>query len=180
MSPKYKRHIRCWDANCLLGWLANEQDKVPALRSIFNAAEEPDSNVHIITSALAFVEVLWLKPHPRLTREKEQKIRDFFKHSWLSVIDVDPKTAEYARELIWSYNVKPKDSIYVATAVLRQADCLDTFDESLIKLSGKVGMPPLLIARPHMIEQIKLPLQSKLEIEEKSEENETETDDSDV
>jgi len=123
--------------------------------------------------------VRWLKPHPRLTREKEQKIRDFFKHSWLSIIDVDPKTAEFARQLIWDYSVKPKDAIYVATAILRKADCLDTFDEPLIKLSGKIGVPPLLIARPHMIEQIKLPLQSKAEGEESEEDDET-PDESDV
>jgi PIN domain nuclease of toxin-antitoxin system len=173
VSPKYKRHIRCWDANCVLGWLANEPDKVAELRPIFNAAEEPDSNVHIITSALAFVEVLWLKPHPRLTAEKEQLIRDFFKHSWLSIIDLDTRTAEYARQLIWGYNVSPKDAVYVATAVLRKADCLDTFDGDLIKLSGKIGMPPLTIARPHMAEQIKLPLppESKGEAEEESQDD---------
>jgi len=91
LSPKYKPHVRCWDANSILGWLAGEPDKVPELRPVILAAEKPDSNIVILTSALALVEVLWLKPHPKLTPEKEQKIRDFFKHSWVSVIDVEPK-----------------------------------------------------------------------------------------
>lgn len=122
------------------------------------AAEKPDSNIVILTSALALVEVVWLKPHPKLTPDKEQKIRDFFKHSWVSVIDVDPKTAEYARQLVWNHNIRPKDAIYVATAVLRKANCLDTFDNDLIACSGRVGNPPLLIGRPHMPEQIEMEL----------------------
>jgi predicted nucleic acid-binding protein len=44
--------------------------------------------------------------------------------------------------------LRPKDSIHVATAVRSKVDSMDTFDDALIKLSGKIGNPPLVIQRP--------------------------------
>jgi PIN domain nuclease of toxin-antitoxin system len=160
LSPKIKPQVRCWDANCILGWLSDEADKVPKLKPIIEAAEGGDGSVTLLSSALALVEVIWLKPYPKLGRETEKLIQDFFKHSWIMIVDIDRKTAELARQLVWEYNVKPKDSVYVATALLRSADCLDTFDGELIALSGKIALPgkstPLTIAEPYLPEQMKL------------------------
>jgi len=141
----------------MLGWLADEADKAPELRPVMKAAQR--GNVLLITSALALIEVIWLKPAPKLTPDKERKIRDFFNHTWIVVADVDRRTGEFARQLVWDHKVRPKDAVYVATAILRKADYLDTFDEELINLSGKVGgNPPLVIGRPHISEQLELEL----------------------
>lgn len=63
-----------------------------------------------------------------------------------------------ARSLIWDYNVRPKDSIHVATAIKAKVPILDTFDEGLIKLSKKIGNPPLIINPPN------IPYQHDIEI----------------
>ena len=46
----------------------------------------------------------------------------------------------------------PKDAIHVATALKRDVaiDQLDTFDEPLMRLSGKLGNPPLIIGKPNV------------------------------
>lgn len=140
----------------IIGWLADEADKVPKLKPVIEAAQEKDSNIKIVVSALALAEVLWLKNAPRLGKEKGRKIKDFFKHEYVVVVDVDTRTAELARELVWDYGVRPKDAIHVATAILRKAEQLDTFDDELIKLSGKIGNPGLVIGHPNIHEQMKL------------------------
>ena len=63
--------------------------------------------------------------------------------------------------MIWEHGFSPKDSVHVATAVRAKVRYLDTFDTGLIKKSGKVGDPPLTIARPH------LPGQEELALEER-------------
>ena len=83
-------------------------------------------------------------------------IRGFFMHDWIVVRQLDRPTAEYARALIWQHNFDPKDAIHVATAVLARAPNLDTFDGDLIKRSGQIGDPPLVIARPNVPEQLTL------------------------
>jgi hypothetical protein len=48
--------------------------------------------------------------------------------------------------------------VHVATAVLARVPHFDTFDGDLIKRSGQIGDPPILIARPNVPEQLGLPL----------------------
>jgi predicted nucleic acid-binding protein len=116
----------------IIGWLADEADKVPKLKPVIEAAQEKSGSIRIVVSALALAEVLWLKNAPRLGKEKERKIKNFFKHEYIVVVDVDTRTAELARELVWDHNVRPKDAIHVATAILRKAEQLDTFDDELL------------------------------------------------
>lgn len=141
---------RYWDAAAFLGWLAEEPDKVPECRPVIEAAES--GGVTLVTSALTIAEVLWLKGQKKLPAEEANKIMAFFKHSWIVVREVDRFIAEDARELVWNNNVKPKDAIHLATALAQDVslDQFDTFDESLIKLSGTLGNPPLMIGRPNL------------------------------
>ncbi len=111
----------------------------------------------IVTSALTLAEVVKAKGQPRLKRESERKIRNFFKHEYIVLIDVDRKLAEAARQLMWDHDLlNHKDAIHVATAIRGLFDQLDTFDEPMIKLSGKLGNPPLVIGRPNLPEQTEL------------------------
>lgn len=58
---------------------------------------------------------------------------------------------------MWQYEgLKPKDATHVATAVRAKVDVLETFDDGLIKLSGKVGNPLLPIRRPYFPKQLEL------------------------
>lgn len=151
---------RYWDSDAFLGWLLNEQDKAPKCEGVLKAAEA--GQLQIVTSALTLTEVIRLKGKPRLPRTEEDRIRAFFEHDWIVVRDVDRFVAEDARELIWSRNVQSKDAIHLATALSLRLSQFDTFDQTLHKLSGKLGNPPLTIGPPD------LPFQPELDgLEEK-------------
>jgi predicted nucleic acid-binding protein len=141
---------RYWDAATFLGWLSDEPDKVPDCKPVVEAAEA--GRITLVTSAVTIVEVFWLKGHRKVEASHARKIEAFFRHSWIVVREVDRFVAEAARELLWSKNVKPKDAIHLATALRQDVtfDQFDTFDGDLIKLSGKLGHPPLTIGRPNV------------------------------
>ncbi len=139
---------RYWDSCAVLAWLLPEPERRPACKSVIRAAERGE--VQLVTSAITLTEVIKLKGEPPLTREHETRLRNFFLHQYILVREVDRFTAEEARELIWRFGVKPKDSIHVATALRAGLTVLDTFDDGLIKLSGKLGSPALKIGKPHM------------------------------
>lgn len=154
MSPK-RLPRRYWDANAFLGILLGEKDKVPACQAVLKAAEK--RQLVIVTSAVTIAEVIKVKGKPRLKRESEQKIGDFFKHEWIVVVDCDRRVAEAARRLMWEHDfLLHKDAIHVATAIQGRVDQLDTFDGHLIRISGMVGNPPLLIGKPNLPEQLEL------------------------
>lgn len=139
--------IRYWDSSAFIAWLLDEAGRVEECRAVIAAAKE--GRVVIVTSALTLAEVVKLRHRPPLPREKDRQIRDFFKHEWIVVRELDRTTAEFARELVWDHGCPPKDSVHLATALRAKADRMDTYDEDdLLKLSGRTGSPPLLIGRP--------------------------------
>lgn len=156
--------VRYWDSVSFLGWLAEEPDKVDECRGVIRAAEKGD--VRIVTSSLTLTEVIKLKSKAPQPPEKGPMIRDFFKHEWIIVRQLERRTAEYARDLIWTEGFHPKDSIHVATAVLARVSYLDTFDQALIAKSGQIGEPPLIIDRPSLPEQLQLEYREAMEAED--------------
>lgn len=146
---------RYWDSNIFLAILENDPIYAPKCKGVVAAIEKKE--VKIVTSALTIAEVLYLKGHPKITREKSQKIIRFFESDTIILINVDRKIAEMAREYIWDFNVHHKDAIHLASAIYAKIEIFDTFDEKLLKLSGKLGNPPLTICEPN------LPYQGTLE-----------------
>ena len=140
-------NYRYWDADCFLGWLNAEPEKVPFCGPVLQAARSGD--VVIVTSAITIAEVLWLRGQPKLPPSRSREIEAFFRHRWIVLRELDRFVAEDARVLVWEKNVHPKDAMHLATA-LRQDVQLDQFDRALIKLSGKLGDPPLLIGNPNL------------------------------
>lgn len=79
----------------------------------------------------------------------EDKIKNFFKHEWIYLYEVDRRIAEKARDLIWEHTVlKPVDAVHVATALTAKVAKMETFDGKLLKLDGKIGSPALKIEHP--------------------------------
>ena len=142
--------FRYWDSNAFLGWLAEESDKVDYCRPVIEAAEA--GKVRILTSALTIPEVLWIKGQGRISADSATKVEAFFRHEWIVIRELDRFIAEDARALVWSHNVKPKDAVHLATALKRDVpiEQLDTFDGPLIRFSGKLDEPPLIIGKPNM------------------------------
>lgn len=139
--------LRYWDSEAFLAWLKEEPGKVDDCRAILREAEA--GRILIVTSALTLAEVIKLKHRTPIEKEHAEKIRAFFKNSYISIRNVDRFTAEKARELIWNYPpLQPKDSIHIATALQYKLTLLNTADEDLLKLDGRLGNPPLRIAPP--------------------------------
>lgn len=125
----------------------DEPDKVALCKGTVAAAE--NGKVMIVTSAITLTEVIKLKGRPRLLKAEEDKIADYFKHSYISIRNVDRFVAEYARRLMWRRSgLWPKDSIHVATAILNKVAVMHTFDDLLLKLDNKFGSPKLRIRKP--------------------------------
>ncbi len=143
-----------WDSDCFLGYFQNEEGKVEKCDGVLQKADRGD--VIIVTSALTIAEVLWKRGAPRLTKDKAEIVRRFFRRSYIRVYNVSRKIAESAQDLVWDHSIKPKDAIHVATAINLMVDALETFDEDLIGKSGTVGTPLLLIREPQPSAQRRL------------------------
>jgi predicted nucleic acid-binding protein len=112
--------------------------------------------VLIVTSTLTIAEVLWMRNAPRIPKDKAEIVRRFFRRSYMRLRNVTRLVAESAQDLVWDHGVKPKDAIHVATALEAKVQALETFDEGLLKKSGTIGVPPLLIRKPIAPAQRKL------------------------
>lgn len=131
------KRIIYWDSDVFLAWLLPEADRRSKIRDVLTAAERGDAL--IASSALTLTEVIKLKGRPSLQMEQEDRIRGFFDREYIKVYDVTRFVATRARNLIWNHNVKPKDSIHVATAIQHKLEELQTFDKKLLGLSGILG-----------------------------------------
>lgn len=145
-----------WDTDCFLGHLQAEPGKAEKCDGVLERAERGD--VLIVTSALTIAEVLWMRGGPRLAKDKAAIVQKFFRKSYIRVVNVSRKIAESAQLHVWDNNIRPKDAIHVATAIAHGSDALETFDTGLIGMSGKVGVPLLLIREPQAAAQARMPL----------------------
>ena len=94
-------------------------------------------------------EVVRVKDMERLPRGKDPTLHDFFQHEFIIIVSVDWFTATRARRLIYDYPaLKPMDAIHLATAVKAKVFEMHTYDNSLLGISEKVGVPPLAIRQP--------------------------------
>lgn len=147
-----KIESRYWDSDCFLTWLKGETKKKATCQGVIERAEA--GKILIVTSALTLAEVIKLKGKETIPKTDAEKITEFFKQEFISVRNVDRPIAELARAFMWKYRkLKHKDSIHIATAATYHITTLDTFDEALIKLSGKLGNPLIRIGVPDILYQ---------------------------
>jgi predicted nucleic acid-binding protein len=83
-----------------------------------------------------------------IPQEKAEVLRKFFRRSYFRIRNVTRKISEDAQDLVWVQSIRPKDAIHVATALDGHVSALETFDENLLRKTGTVGNPPLLIRKP--------------------------------
>ncbi len=138
-----------WDANVFHAFFGKEEGRFETCGKIEKAARE--GSVQIYTSTATFVECVWIKNVPnRLDPSHEAQISKYFQNSFIRAVLCDRLIAERARALIWKHypGLKPKDAIHVPSALFIGVDVLQTYDEYLLKLSGKIGSPALRIEAP--------------------------------
>lgn len=142
---------RYWDSDTFLAYLEGDKEKSPKIMGIIQAIEK--NEVEIITSALTITEVLYLKGHPKITKDSSDKIADFFQNDFIKIVNLDRKIAEIGRDLFLNYGVRPKDAVHLATAIhvndhILPIECIDTFDKEMLRLTEKIGNPPIRICIP--------------------------------
>jgi predicted nucleic acid-binding protein len=144
-----------WDANIFHALFGKEQGRVEACERVEKAAL--NGEVDIYTSTITFVECVWVKtildPSGKLNKlspAHEEMLHKYFLRPYIRAVQCDRRIAELSRSLMWTYPaLHPKDAIHVATAVFHQVDFMHSFDDGdLVKLSGKIGNPPLRICHP--------------------------------
>lgn len=142
---KAKRYY--WDSAAFLAFLKEEEGRVGNCRQVLYSAEREE--IQIVTSALTLTEVVHIKGRIRMDAKDEALISGLFEKDYIVIVDVDRRIAEHARQLLWQHqDLKPKDSIHVASALIATVDELHTFDDDLLKLDGKLGKPVLKICSP--------------------------------
>lgn len=148
---------RYWDASCFIAWLNAEERRVEKCHGVIQAASKGD--LKIITSAITLTEVIKPDSETVMGPEKDATINSFFQRPEIVVRDVDRNIAEFARSLIWTYpHLCRNDAVHVATAALtEESEVLDSFDEDMLRLDGKIGNPGMRIGEPD------LPFQPELE-----------------
>jgi predicted nucleic acid-binding protein len=130
---------RYWDSGCFIAIVGEEEGRVEVCDPILRAAQM--HAIEIVTSAFTITEVLFPKGRVRMTPDSRAKIKGFFRRSGLLLVEVDRRLAEDAQEYFWDHGVKPKDAIHVASAVAGLCPVLETYDNGLLKLDGKLALP---------------------------------------
>ena len=147
-----------WDSVCFLGYLKEEKGKVEKCDDVLRRADRGE--VLIVTSALTLTEVLHVRNKPRLPKENAELVRKCFQREQIRICNVSRKIAENAQDVVWNFDVRPRDAIHVATAIHMKVDALETFDGELIKKNQKIGNSPLTIREPQAEKQPAFDLQA--------------------
>ncbi|HEV7926808.1 MAG TPA: PIN domain-containing protein [Verrucomicrobiae bacterium] len=153
-----------WDANIFHALFGKEPGRFEVCERIEKAAAQ--GKVDIYTSTVTFVECVWLKSIVdstgklnKLSPDHEAVIQKYFMRSYIKPINCDRQIAESARALLWKYALKPKDALHVASAISQQVEVMHSYDDhDLVKLSGKIGNPPLTICNPGVGDGFDLPM----------------------
>lgn len=143
-----------WDSDAFLGYFQNESDKAELCNGTIERAKQGE--ILIVTSTLTIAEVLWMRNAPKITADKAEIVRKFFRRSNLRLRNVTRRISENAQDLVWNHAIRPKDAIHVATALDGGIPILETFDTDLIKRTGSIGTPGLIIRAPIASKQGKL------------------------
>lgn len=130
-----KENHRYWDSNIFLAWISEEAEKEKHDSCLGVMKAFTDKKIQIVTSALTWAEVLWVKGKPRIGRESEAKVKEALED--VIPINLDQVISNLAQQIVWDHNVHSKDAIHVATALRAKIPIFDTFDKDLLDLNGK-------------------------------------------
>jgi predicted nucleic acid-binding protein len=136
-----------WDACPFCALFNREEGWAENCRQVLKSAESKE--IKIITSAITLSEVIRVKDMQRISQGQEAILHDFFQHEYIIIVSADLFVATKARRLIHEFpSLKPMDAIHLATAIRAKVAEMHTYDDKLLALSEKIGIPPLRICRP--------------------------------
>ncbi len=130
-------------------------------------------DIQIVTSGLTINECLWIKDPDTRKKICNSDVKELFRSilesgkSGVLSVEVDYWIRATARNLIWEHdiNLKPIDSIHIATAIETQCEEFITSDEkTVLKYSDEIGKLGLRVSTaikskslPEQYNQIELP-----------------------
>lgn len=94
----------------------------------------------IATSGLSLAEVC---KHKDVKAFDGDTLTDFFRNDYILIVAVDRYVGTLARELMQGGHggLKPPDAVHLATALIAHAAQFHTYDDTLLKLDGKLQKP---------------------------------------
>lgn len=146
----------CWDSGVFVAWLTAEprsEEELAGLREVVDLADS--RRAIIVTSSLAFTEVLGDQPH--------HPVRDIFANLFRrpQFISQDPTpaisnlAADVRDELrADGRSLQTPDAVMLATAIAHHVDALHTFDGHLLRLNGHRAAHGIVICKPQGVQTL--------------------------
>ena len=139
-----KDDLICWDSSVLISWLRGDEDagRNRATRAVVQHVESGTSR--LVVSTLLYVEVL----ESRMPAGAIEQFKKFMQNrQTVEIMAVDIRVAERAQAIRNNSSrvLSTPDAVHIATAVLSGAKLFHTFDEALLRLSGKDEVKGLTI-----------------------------------
>ncbi len=139
--------IQYWDSDVLIHALQRTPGHLAELEPLITEAE--NGNIQILLSTFTLMEIYKdLDGVNAISKEDDELITAFFENPYFIFKDVTHPIALSTRQISREFGIKPKDAVHVATALYYNVPVLFSYDDGLLKKSGKIGNPPLEIIKP--------------------------------
>lgn len=131
-----KDDLICWDSSVLISWLRGDEDadRNQATRAVVQHIEGGISK--LVVSTLLYVEVL----EGRMPTGAMEQFKKFMQNrQMIEIMAVDIRVAERAQAIRNNSSrvLSTPDAVHIATAVVSGAKLFHTFDDDLLRLSGR-------------------------------------------
>jgi predicted nucleic acid-binding protein len=145
---------KCYIDSCIFIDYLNKSGPAEKRQAALNFLKEAEEGKIItMTSAFTMAEVLKVDEDELSGEEQEIIIQQLFAQPWLNIIEYERKVAEISRHIARTHQIKPGDSIHIATAIRSDADYLITTDDKLIKRCSKFSDFPMKLRQPFFSRQ---------------------------
>lgn len=124
------------DSSVIIAFLKGEEKRCAIAADILKSAEA--DKLHICTSTLTVVEVCRPQNGGTLQGKESDKALAFFEYDFITLVDLDRRTAEQAHEFCVNYGVAPADAIHLASALKAKCDVLWAWDDRFTNKSRKL------------------------------------------
>ena len=130
-----KQDLICWDSSVFISWIKGDNEDTSRIQRIRSVVQSLNNgSFKLVMSTLIYPEVL----ETTMPEGAAEKFREFLRNrKLLSIVAVDVRVAEKAQAIRNQKTLSTPDAVHVATALVSKAKMLHTFDDDLLKLSGK-------------------------------------------
>ena len=147
-----------WDTSVFLCFLnPDEEGRRKVCEDILQHASMDE--IQIVTSTYTIVEVI--RPKKRsipssapLTQKQIDKIKGMFRWPFITTIELDERTAQFACDLARDHGLAPADAVHAASAILWKAQILQAWDRDFSCVSSHItiGQPEFMSTQAKLFE----------------------------